>query len=530
VRLLAVGSQITEFVRSNPSAPVLDAPSRLLQLVSQVDLALCGEARVLLRLPSGGTANAHNGRFPLGLPAPADQIGVLGVKPVSIMRLAILTILVLGSAGVVPADACRCGPPRAPCAEYWGVSAVFVGTVRQIRPVAERPGLLAIHFDVDQRGRGVNSDTVIVETPQCGVSCGYTFTLGQPYVVYARSALGGQLTTNMCSGTKPAAAAAADLTFLKEVTGRPRGVRVFGHVRRVEDDLVSFSKRDYGGVAGARVQLVGDRVTREATTGPDGDYDFRDLPAGTYRVTVTPPKGLALAGPPLPREYHHPPPRSLTLRNPSECAEVWTWPRTDTQISGMLLNSNGQRADDEAVELISADNATRHEKQIPHVSVRTDPDGRFTFAFVAPGRYLVGVNLKNPPLASEVDHRSYHPGVTEPSKATVVAIGAGSRVQLTPFRLPQWPRERRISGVVVWSDGTPAPDARLTLTGARSEQVPLDAAGRFSVTLPLGAQFTLTAQASRTVDGRRVNGNSPYQQIGRQDHDAEITIILKTIQ
>lgn len=80
----------------------------------------------------------------------------------------------------------------------------------------------------------------------------------------------------------------------------------------------------------------------------------------------------------------------------------------------------------------------------------------------------------------------------------------------------------------MWSDGTPAPEAQLTLTGARSERVPLDAAGRFGVTLPLGAQFTLTAQATRTVDGRRVSGNSPYRQIGRQDRDAEITVILKT--
>ena len=74
---------------------------------------------------------------------------------------------------------------------------------------------------------------------------------------------------------------------------------------------------------------------------------------------------------------------------------------------------------------------------------------------------------------------------------------------------------------------TPAPDAQLTLTGARLERIPLDAAGRFSVTLPLGAQFALTAQAGRMVNGRRFGGNSPYRQIGRQDRDAEITIILK---
>ena len=194
-------------------------------------------------------------------PAHADQIRPLGVKTVNIMRAAILTFVLLGTWGVAPADACTCASPRAPCAEYWRVSAVFAGTVREIRPVPDRPGMLAVHFDVDQRGRGVESGIVVVESaPQNGVNCGYTFRVGERYVVYAHAAPAGQLTTNMCSGTKLAAAAAADLAFLKEVTGPPRGVRVFGHVRRVEYDLVSFNRRDYGGVAGAPGPIAGEPV------------------------------------------------------------------------------------------------------------------------------------------------------------------------------------------------------------------------------------------------------------------------------
>jgi hypothetical protein len=244
-------------------------------------------------------AHTHNRGLPLRFPPPADQICALVVKTVTSLRLLILTILALATVGVAPAYACKCAPPGAPCAEYWRASAVFAGTVREIRPVQARPGILGVRFDVDQRGRGVSSNTMVVESaPQNGVNCGYTFTVGQRYFVYAQRAPGGELTTGMCSGNKLATAAAADLAFIKEVTGPPRGVRVFGHVRRVEYDLVSFDRRDYGGVASARVQVVGDHVSREAATGPDGDYDFRDLPAGTYGVTVTPPRGLALAGPP----------------------------------------------------------------------------------------------------------------------------------------------------------------------------------------------------------------------------------------
>jgi hypothetical protein len=438
---------------------------------------------------------------------------------VTVTRMAILTILVLGAAGVVPADACSCAGPLAPCSEYWRVSAVFAGTVRDIRPVAERPGVLAVRFDVDRRGRGIDSDSVVIESePQNGMNCGYTFTVDQRYVVYARQAAGGPLATDMCSGTKRAADAAVDLAFLDEVKGPPRGVRVFGHVRRVEDDLLSFSRHDYGGVAGARVQLAGERVSREATTGADGNYDFRDLPPGTYGVTVTPPKGLALAG-------QRPPPWTVTMTNPWECGEIRTSSVTDSQISGVLLESDGRPAADMVIDLIAADNVTRRDNQIPHQSVRTGADGRFTFAFIAPGKYLVGLNVGTPPSPSQVDHRSYHPDVTDRSKATVVVIAPGSRIQLEPFRSREWPRERTISGVVAWKGDGPAPDARLTVMGPNGHLVPLDAAGRFSVTLPLGARFVLDAIASRIVNGKQVNAYASLL-IREQDRDATITITL----
>ena len=443
-------------------------------------------------------------------------------------RAVVIALSVVCVLDASPANACTCAPPRAACSQFWQVAAVFAGRVTQIAPLPERPGILAVRFAVEQRGRGVDSDTVVVESaPQDGVNCGYTFRVGESYVVYAGALPGGRLTTSMCSGTKLAKDAAADLAFLTEVAGPPRGVRVFGHVRRVEEDLVSFGRRDYGGVAGARVEVVGDRASREATTGQDGNYDFSDLPPGTYRVTVTPPNGLALAGPPLPRGDHHPPPPTVTLTTPSQCAEIWTWPRTDSRVSGVLLNSDETPADEETVDLIAVSSVARAEKQVPHVSVRTGADGRFMFAFISPGRYLVGVNLKNPPPPSELDRRSYHPGVTEPATATEVTVGVGSRIELVPFKLPEWPLNRRIAGIVVWSDGVPATDATVTIFGAASERVPLDSAGRFTLTLPYGAQFWVNARASRTVNGVGVQGNSSPLTIGRNDRDGELSVVLK---
>jgi hypothetical protein len=139
--------------------------------------------------------------------------------------------------------------------------------------------------------------------------------------------------------------------------------------------------------------------------------------------------------------------------------------RTDAQVSGVVLSAEGRPVQNQAVGLIAAVNATRHDKQIPHVSVRTGRDGGFTFAFIPPGSYLVGVNLRNPPRGSRVDHRSSYPGVPDWSRAIVVTITAGSRVQLSPYRLPRLPpvtnrqvRQPSSAGAI---GATPAPQVRL---------------------------------------------------------------------
>ena len=87
------------------------------------------EVRVLLRSGGGALKAPTIEAFPLRFPSTADHICVLGVKTVNTKRLKILTVLVLGTVGLAPADACSCAPPGAPCAEYWRLWAVFAGNV-----------------------------------------------------------------------------------------------------------------------------------------------------------------------------------------------------------------------------------------------------------------------------------------------------------------------------------------------------------------------------------------------------------------
>lgn len=356
------------------------------------------------------------------------------------VRMPILTLLVLAGAAVPPANSCMCAVPGPPCAEYWNASAVFAGTVREIRAVPDRPGIIAATFDVDRRGEGVRSDTVVVESQSSGGSidaCGFTFLVGQRYVVYAHRTSSGRLTTSGCSGTKAAAMGQADLAFLEEVTGPPRGVRVTGRVHRRDAGFSSRGPHD-GPVPGARVRLAGDRAARETVTGPDGEYDFRDLPVGTYTVTVTPPRGLAVDRFRSMPEYV-PPSLVVNLWNPSECFLAVHTAWSDAQISGVLLDADGKPAGHRMIELIAVASTVPDRDPIRPASIRTDSDGRFTFAFVAPGTYLVGVSVRNPPPSSSAS-RVYYPGVTDGVQATEVTVDTGGRIQLTPFQLPDRPR------------------------------------------------------------------------------------------
>ena len=159
-------------------------------------------------------------------------------KRVPLMRTPFLTILVLGAAGVASASECL-APPSHVCAHYWQKAVVFVGTVREIRPVPERPTMVAVHFEVDRRGRGVASNRIVVQAePKIGMNCGMTFRVGERYIVLRGSSsrrptddrveqrhqagLGGRRRPCVSQGGRGTSARRADLRARSPGGKRPR--------------------------------------------------------------------------------------------------------------------------------------------------------------------------------------------------------------------------------------------------------------------------------------------------------------------
>ena len=129
----------------------------------------------------------------------------------------------LANAGEV--HACKCAVPGSPSEELGKFDAVFAGKVISVQHSFD-PNVTpytpddrtTVGFDVSAVWKGVVHARMYITTPPTGGSCGFTFTEGEPYIVYAYdSAYGdGSYTASICSRTAPLGQAQADLDALGE--------------------------------------------------------------------------------------------------------------------------------------------------------------------------------------------------------------------------------------------------------------------------------------------------------------------------
>ncbi len=139
------------------------------------------------------------------------------------------------------AFACSCVTPPTPLGALNDADAVFSGTVVSITPINQNapggiysltPASNEVVFSVSSVWKGVARSHVTVVTGMGGGDCGYSFNLGDTYLVYAYSSHPGspvfylgnirvelpissqQFGTSICTRTAPLSLAAADLAQL----------------------------------------------------------------------------------------------------------------------------------------------------------------------------------------------------------------------------------------------------------------------------------------------------------------------------
>lgn len=203
----------------------------------------------------------------------------------------IVTLIWLLFAFSAEVVACSCAGPVAPCEAYWQTPVIFAGTVIDISKVSANPKRFLtdrrVRFNVHEGYRGLTGSEAEVFTASNEAACGYGFSIGGQYLVYAYRQDNGTLYTGLCSRTRRLSDAADDLAYIRGLGSGAPGATVFGEVTARHK-----SGADPKAVERATIIVEGKAKQAEATTDEKGRFRITGLPAGTYKIKIVPPEGL----------------------------------------------------------------------------------------------------------------------------------------------------------------------------------------------------------------------------------------------
>ena len=438
---------------------------------------------------------------------------------------------------VIPARyaaACSCESSGPSCQNYFRVDAVFAGTVTSISEVPDpdapplRPDELRIprsvrvEFALSNAFRGgITGATVSVTTAGSGPACGYTFKIGEQYLVYAhRPKDGSGLSVSLCSRTRPLANATEDLAFFQTLNvSAGTGGTISGKVEHWERDLATGSGKQYPSVRDVLIVARGQANTFEAVTDEQGRYVINRLPPGSYEIAVYAP----------PQFSQRSLTRSAELPDPRSCFVADFGISYDGRIRGRIVGSGNGSVEGAQVELMAAEQVARG-GNIETIRTTADAGGGFEFVDLSPGRYLVGVDLTRQMDPKIAFPTTFHPGTSHPAQATVVVVGGGQHVELSPLAVPEARRRVRLTGRVVFADGSAGDGAGVSVrdggTSRRQVAVGIRTApdGTFAFDVHEGLSYRVLAYHNNDQPGEKQisRESEPFVASG----DTTITIVL----
>lgn len=91
--------------------------------------------------------------------------------------------------------------------------AVFTGEVLEITEPSDKNFLL-VKIRVESNWKGAEGNEIVIVTGKGDGDCGYSFTIGQKYLIYAYQTGNSQLSTNICQRTALLSEAEKDIAIL----------------------------------------------------------------------------------------------------------------------------------------------------------------------------------------------------------------------------------------------------------------------------------------------------------------------------
>jgi len=228
----------------------------------------------------------------------------------------------------------------------------------------------------------------------------------------------------------------------------------------------------------AQVRISGPDIgTKNALTDAQGRYEFRELPAGRFTLSVSKPGFVTM-------QYGQS--RPFETGKQIDLADAQVMDKADVSLprgsvlAGRIVDEFGEAMADAEVQAMRMQYQNGKRRLVPSGRTGTTNDlGQFRIYGLPPGEYYVSASLRNMsamvfdflggagggPTGSNQNSgyaSTYYPGTPNPAEAQRVALSVGQEltsvdIQLQPVRLA------RIAGTAVGSDGKPMANAMVML-------------------------------------------------------------------
>lgn len=437
-------------------------------------------------------------------------------------RLVSIFTTVFGLSFLAPltVQACSCFAAGAPCQAFWNSSAVFSAEVQKVNVITpERvladgtksygPRRREVFVSVIEAFSGLSAEKAVqINTGGGGGDCGYDFQEGRQYLIYAyKNPQTGALSTGICTRTQLLEKATADLEYLRSLPTAKPGSTIYGKVVqryvRKEDEPYREPKP----LENIRLTLekTGGGKTIEIRTDVEGAYRLENLTSGEYKIRIDTPAGLwGGSG------------ESKVMVFDKGCAASYFVLETNTQLSGRILDKNSQPVE-MSVQLVPVDQVNNRAQKNLQMSY-TDKNGFFSFRSIPSGTYYLGVRLFRIAEPNFPYPRTFYPGTTNSEKAKAITINEGQVIENFDFKLPSKLSVRRVEGVVVYPDGSPAPNAMIGVQETEYAEGSMGyilatskVDGTFSLTLMDGLRYLLKPVVSATDTPSRQRHAEPIE-------------------
>ena len=348
--------------------------------------------------------------------------------------------------------ACICG--SAPTCERFNFGgAVFVG--KAVRVEQENRGSFVNEitiFEIKELFSGERAKTIRVRNKVGGFDCSYEFETGRTYLVFAGGNKAEGFGTGFCNGNLPIEAAAEEVAELRTLSKSRGNGRLLGTVLEEFANRPRNEERAPIKDVVLNITEVDTRRKYSARTNEAGRYEI-SIPPGTYQIDpVTPSHAI------------------LTINSTDDeepmrvksggCSEGYFVFSNNSLVSGRLLDIEGKPVKNARVELVSVDNQSSYHGGM---SSESNEDGEFTIEHIPTGKYTLSINYNSNPEPEYPFPTTFYPGQSDRSKAKVVEIALGGRIEGLSWSLPPRLNEGSISGTVLMEDGAPAVGAEIKL-------------------------------------------------------------------